>query len=74
MNDREWKDRAKSVIKAELAKQNIDFIKLAELLKKIGIEEDNVNLSNKINRGTFSFIFALQIFEVLDIKTLRLKD
>ena len=74
MNDREWKDRAKAVIKTELAKQNIDFIKLAELLKKIGIEEDNVNLSNKINRGTFSFIFALQIFEVLDIKTLRLKD
>ena len=74
MNDREWKARAKAIIKTELAKQNIDFIKLAELLKAIGIEEDNINLSNKINRGSFSFVFALQIFEVIGIQTLRLKD
>ena len=69
-----WKSKAKSIIKSELAKKDIDYIELAEMLKEIGVEDDNVNLSNKINRGTFSFIFALQIFEVLDIKTLRLKD
>lgn len=75
MNEKEWKDRAKAIIRTELAKQNIDYIRLAELLKeKLGIDEDNTNLSNKINRGTFSFIFALQIFEVLKIKILRLKD
>jgi len=75
VNEKEWKDRAKAIIRTELAKQNIDYIRLAELLKeKLGIDEDNTNLSNKINRGTFSFIFALQIFEVLKIKILRLKD
>lgn len=72
--DTNWKNKAKSIIKAEMAKRNIDYIKLVELLHEIGVEEDNSNLSNKVNRGTFSFVFALQIFEVLGIETLRLKD
>lgn len=71
---RDWKNKAKTIIKTELARQDIDYMRLAEMLKEIDIEEDNINLSNKINRGTFSFIFALQIFEVLGIENLRLKD
>jgi hypothetical protein len=75
MHENEWKNRAKSIIKAELARQNIDYVQLAERLKeRLHLEEDNINLSNKINRGTFSFIFALQIFEVLELKILRLRD
>ena len=70
----DWKDRAKALIKTELARQDIDYIELSERLKKIGIEDTQVNLANKINRGTFSFIFALQVFDVLDLKNLRLKD
>jgi len=70
----DWKNRAKALIKTELAKQNMDFKELSDKLKEIGVKEDNVNLSNKINRATFSFIFALQIFEAIGIKTLRLKD
>lgn len=69
-----WKNRAKIIIKSELAKKDVDYKELAEKLREIGVEDDNVNLSNKINRGTFSFILALQIFEVLEIETLRLKD
>ncbi len=69
-----WKNRAKTLIKSEIAKQDIDYIELAEKLKEIGIEDSQINLANKINRGTFSFLFALQVFEVLGIKNLRLKD
>ncbi|RXI44512.1 hypothetical protein CRU99_05035 [Malaciobacter mytili] len=70
----DWKNRTKTIIKSELAKKDIDYKELALKLKEVGVEDDNVNLSNKINRGTFSFILALQIFEVLDIEILRLKD
>jgi hypothetical protein len=70
----DWKNRAKAIIKTELVKRDIDYKQLANMLKEIDIEEDNINLSNKINRGTFSFIFALQIFEVLGVENLRLKD
>ena len=69
-----WKNKAKTLIKTELAKQDIDYVHLAQLLKNVGVEEDNINLSNKINRGTFSFIFVLQVCEVLGINSLRLKD
>jgi len=70
----DWKDKAKSMIKSELAKKNIDYIELSKRLKDIGITETQTNLANKINRGTFSFIFVLQVFDVLDLKNLRLKD
>lgn len=68
-----WKSKAKTVIKSELAKQDIDYKKLAEKLKDIGVEDDNVNLSNKINRGTFSFILALQIFKALGLRKINLE-
>ena len=70
----DYKDRAKSIIKSELAKKDMDYIELSKRLKEIGIEETQTNLANKINRGTFSLIFALQVFDVLGLKTLRLKD
>ncbi len=70
----DWKKEAKFIIKKELLKQDIDYVKLCELLKKFGIDENAGNIANKLSRGTFSFIFALQIFEAIGIKTLRLKD
>ena len=70
----DYKDRAKSMIKSELAKKNIDYIELSKRLKEMGIEETQTNLANKINRGTFSLIFALQVFDVIGLNTLRLKD
>ena len=70
----DWKDRAKAMIKSELAKQNIDYIELSKRLANIGVNDTQINLANKINRGTFSFLFALQVFEVIGLKTLRIKD
>lgn len=70
----DWKNRAKAVIKSELAKQNIGYIELSKRLDNIGVKDTQINLANKINRGTFSFIFALQIFNALGLKNLRLKD
>lgn len=69
----EFAKLAKTIIKTELTKRDIDYPKLSKMLekeKKITISREN--LSNKINRGTFSFIFALQIFEVLGIENINL--
>ena len=70
----EWNSKAKRLIKSELAKREIDYIKLAKLMKDIGIDEKQVNIANKINRGTFSFSFALQIFKAIGVNNLDLKD
>ena len=66
--------KAKTIIKTELVKRDIDYPELADMMQKIGIDENRNNLSNKINRGTFSFIFVLQVFEALGIENIRLED
>lgn len=72
MNKKDWKEQATTIIKVEIVKKGIDYKKLSELLKEIGVDESAGNIANKLSRGTFSFIFALQIFKVLELKTLRL--
>ena len=69
-----WNSKAKRIIKTELAKREIDYIKLAELMKDIGVDEKQANVANKINRGTFSFSFALQVFKAIGVEHLDLKD
>lgn len=70
----DWNSKAKRIIKSELAKREIDYIKLAELMKVIGVDEKQANIANKINRGTFSFSFALQIFKAIGVEQIELKD
>lgn len=70
----DWNSKAKRIIKSELAKREIDYIKLAELMKEIGVDEKQANIANKINRGTFSFSFALQIFKAIGVEQIDLKD
>lgn len=70
----DWKKEAKKIIKTELVKKDIDYVELCDLLEKIGIDENAGNVANKLSRGTFSFIFALQIFKALGLKKLNLKE
>ena len=60
MNDSEWKCHAKNFLKAELVRRDVGYETLVEKLNKIGVEETYHSINTKINRGTFSFAFALQ--------------
>ena len=72
-DSKEWQDRVKGLLKAELAKRNINYIQLAELLQdNYGIKESPQNLSNKIARGKFSAIFMVQVCEVIECPTINL--
>jgi hypothetical protein len=62
-----YEQRAKIYIKTQMAKADIDYPKLAELLKEKDINETRENLANKINRGKFSFAFAIAILDVLGV-------
>lgn len=73
--DKEWQDRVKGLLKAELAKRNINYVQLAELLKEAyGSSESPQNLSNKIARGKFSAVFMVQVCEVIGCSVLALSD
>jgi hypothetical protein len=66
MSETEWKNYVKGLLKAEIAKRNLNYVDIAERLKKIGVEETPQNISNKIGRGTFGAIFMMQILQVID--------
>ncbi|MCU4623209.1 hypothetical protein KTJ54_14020 [Acinetobacter radioresistens] len=72
MSDEEWKEYAKGLLKAEIARKNLSLIDVARKLDAMGISESPQNISNKINRGTFGAIFMLQILKAVGCKEIRL--
>lgn len=74
MDDKEWQDRVKGLLKAELARRNINYVQLAELLNDAyGITESPQNLSNKIARGKFSAVFMVQVCEAIGCSSLNIQ-
>lgn len=69
----EWEDRATGILKAELARRKINYVKLSELFNEAyGIQESQHNLSNKIRRGKFSAVFLFQVLEVIGCERLEI--
>lgn len=72
MDEDEWKKLAKNMLKAELARRGISYEMLVAKLKAMGVDENYNSVNTKLNRGTFSFVFALQCFKAIDAKEIRL--
>lgn len=72
MDEDEWKKLAKNMLKAELARRGISYEMLVTKLKAMGVDENYNSVNTKLNRGTFSFVFALQCFKAIDAKEIRL--
>jgi hypothetical protein len=72
--DREWQDRVKGILKAELARRHISYRDLADRLNAIGVKDNERNIANKLSRGTFTAAFFIQCLDAIDCSTLRLKD
>jgi len=72
MTDKEWQERAKGVLKAELKRRNVSYRELAERLDAMGIYESDRNIANKISRGGFTAVFFLQCMEAIGAKSIQL--
>ncbi len=72
MPDKDWQERAKGLLKAELKRRNVGYRALAEKLMAMGIPETEANIKNKISRGGFTAVFFLQCLEAAGCQTLRL--
>ncbi len=68
----DWKARAKGVLKAELARQDLSYGDLAKKLGDIGVKEKELNIKNKIGRGSFTAVFLLQCLAAIGVHTLHL--
>lgn len=68
----DWEAKARGLIRADMARQNITYGQLVERLESIGVSEDERNLRNKVSRGKFTAAFMLQCLSALGSSSLRL--
>lgn len=69
---KDWEAHIKGMLKAELARQNLSYADLAGKLSAIGVKDNELNIKNKINRGTFSAIFFVQCLEAIGCRTIHI--
>jgi Domain of unknown function (DUF6471) len=69
----DWEAKARGILRAEMAKQNVTYSQLLEKLKSIGVEEDERNLRNKVSRGKFTAAFMLQCLTAMGVSDIQLR-
>ena len=74
MTEQDWDARASNLLKSELKRKGVTYAQLVEKLAEIGVPEKEVNVRNKLSRGTFTATYLLQCLEALGVRELRLKD
>jgi hypothetical protein len=60
VKEKEWEDRVKGMLKAELKRRNVTYAELVGKLADIGVHETEPNVRNKISRGKFTAVFLVQ--------------
>ena len=74
MPDKEWSDRVKGILKAELKRRNVSYKELVLRLEAMGIHESERNINNKISRGGFTAVFFVQCLEAIGCQSIRIVD
>ena len=71
--EREWADKARRFIKAELKRAGITYAELARRLNEHGFEgETEASVNSKLVRGTFAVTFFLAVLAVLELEGVAL--
>ena len=74
VKDKEWEDRVKRMLKAELTRRGITYAQLVGKLADIGVHDTEPNIRNKISRGKFTAVFLIQCLEAVGCSSLQLRD
>ncbi len=74
MVDKDWQDRVKGILKAELKRRNLSYKQLADKLVEIGVHDTETNIKNKISRGGFTAVFFVQCLLAIGCQSLRLEE
>ena len=73
MNETEWKDYVKGMVKAEIKRRNMTVKQVCEILNQPEynepLNEDAFN--NKLSRGGFSAVFFMKVMKALGVRDVR---
>ena len=72
VQEKEWEDKVKGMLKAELKRRNITYADLVGKLADIGVMDSEPNIRNKISRGKFTAVFFVQCLEAIGAQEIRL--
>jgi hypothetical protein len=72
--EREYADRLRRFLKAELKRAEVSYKELAGRLVEHGLEETETGIASKMARGTFSATFLMACLAVLRREGIRLED
>jgi len=70
--EKEWEDKVKGVLKAELKRRGVTYADLVGKLAEIGVMDSEPNIRNKISRGKFTAVFFVQCLQAIGASSLRL--
>jgi uncharacterized protein DUF6471 len=72
--EREWANRARRFVKAELKRAEVSYAELARRLGEHGLEETEASIAGKLNRGTFAATFFLATMKAIGRQTVNLEE
>ena len=72
VKEKEWEDRVKGMLKAELKRRGVTYSDLVGKLADIGVMDSEPNIRNKISRGKFTAVFLIQCLTAIGTETVRL--
>jgi hypothetical protein len=72
--EKEWADRVRRFLKAEMKRAGVTYGELAARLKGHGLEETEASITSKLGRGTFAATFFLACLAALELEGVRLED
>lgn len=72
VREKEWEDKVKRLLKAELARKGITYAQLVGKLAEIGVMDSEPNIRNKLSRGKFTAVFLIQCLEAIGVSSLQL--
>lgn len=72
--EREWAEKARRYLKAELKRAGVTYAELAKRLEAHGLTETEASITSKLKRGTFAVAFFLAVIAALELEGVRLED
>jgi len=72
--EREWAERSKRFVKAELKRADVTYEELANRLRAMGLQETKVSIASKLSRAGFSASFFLATMKAIGRQTVNLEE
>jgi hypothetical protein len=72
--EREWTERTKRFVKAELKRADVTYEELAGRLREMGLEETKVSIASKLSRGGFGATFFIAAMKAIGRQTVNLEE